>query len=88
MTAPAGPCEWCGGPQNWTIHAGDMYVRCQAGCQSMFPWERVDIPPVSEEGLLAALDLMEPEGGEEVLPLEGGAARVNDRKNTNQGLPF
>ena len=45
MNAPAGPCEWCGGPQNWTIHAGEMYVRCQEGCLALFPEERIDIPP-------------------------------------------
>ena len=51
MSAPAGPCEWCGGPQNWTVHAGVMYVRCVAGCQSLFGNERVEIPPpVSENG--------------------------------------
>jgi len=48
MTAPAGPCEWCGGPQNWTIASGVMYVRCKAGCQSLFGEERVTIPPPSE----------------------------------------
>jgi len=32
VSAPAGPCEWCGGPQWWTIIRGEMYVACQAGC--------------------------------------------------------
>ena len=32
MNAPAGDCEWCGGPQNWTIIAGDFYVSCKGGC--------------------------------------------------------
>ena len=45
MSAPAGKCEWCGGQQSWTIHAGEMFVRCQEGCQSLFPEERIDIPP-------------------------------------------
>ncbi len=49
--APAGPCEWCGGPQSWTIASGVMYVRCKAGCQSLFSEERVDLPRNSEEGL-------------------------------------
>ncbi len=37
MTAPAGLCEWCGGPQQWTIHAGEMWVRCIGGCLGLFP---------------------------------------------------
>ena len=32
MTAPAGDCEVCGGPQWWTFHNGEMYVKCQSGC--------------------------------------------------------
>ena len=32
MGAPAGPCEWCGGPQWWTVVLGAMYVCCKAGC--------------------------------------------------------
>jgi len=49
MSAPAGPCEWCGGPQSWTIIAGEMYVRCQGGCSSLFPEERIDVlPPDSD----------------------------------------
>jgi len=48
MSAPAGPCEWCGGPQWWTIASGVMYVKCQAGCQSLFPSERVVLLPDSE----------------------------------------
>ncbi len=45
MTAPAGPCEWCGGPQWWTIVSGVMYVKCQLGCVSLFPEERYNFSP-------------------------------------------
>ena len=49
MTAPAGPCEWCGGPQYWTFIQGEMYVKCQGGCLGLFA--DVEGPPssVSEE---------------------------------------
>ncbi len=32
MAAPAGPCEWCGGPQWWTVVHGEMWVICKRGC--------------------------------------------------------
>ncbi len=50
MTAPAGACEWCGGPQWWSVHAGVMYVKCQSGCVSLFPEDRVNFLPDSELG--------------------------------------
>ncbi len=48
MTSPAGPCEWCGGPQKWTIIGGDMYVSCDGGC-SPLPGLGLDPPPDSPE---------------------------------------
>ncbi len=51
MSAPAGDCEWCGGPQQWTIHHGEMYVRCEY-CLGLLPEDQVTIlPPISEETL-------------------------------------
>jgi len=47
MSAPAGPCEWCGGPQHWTIIRGDMYVSCDGGCIPL-PLEGLVPPPGSE----------------------------------------
>ena len=44
MSAPAGPCEWCGGPQQWTIHDGEMWVRCVGGCLELVGDEEVDHP--------------------------------------------
>ncbi len=32
MSSPAGPCEWCGGPQVWTVIGGEVYVSCEGGC--------------------------------------------------------
>jgi len=37
MAAPAGLCEWCGGPQRWTLIRGDIYVVCLLGCLPL--WE-------------------------------------------------
>jgi len=48
MHSPAGPCEWCGGPQHWTIIAGEMYVSCDGGC-SPIPGLGLDPPPDSPE---------------------------------------
>ncbi len=84
--APAGPCEWCGGPQWWTVAHGDMYVKCKAGCMSMFPEERVDFPPPDGEESEpyyegGALDGTSQE--EEGVPLEGGAA-----EDIGADLPF
>jgi len=49
MTAPAGPCEWCGGPQWWTIVRGEMFVKCQGGCVSLWETERYNVPPPDGE---------------------------------------
>ncbi len=43
-----GPCECCGGPTNWTIHRGEMLVRCVDGCLPLF--EVIVPPPVSDLG--------------------------------------
>ena len=45
----AGPCEWCGGPQKWTIRAGEMFVHCDAGCLGL-ELEPPVPPPDSEDG--------------------------------------
>jgi len=75
MAAPAGPCEWCGGPQQWTVVAGEMYVRCVAGCQSLFPEGPATHLLDSERFPLRVLGgLLEPSGKEVGKPLEGGAA--------------
>ena len=88
MTAPAGSCEWCGGPQNWTFMHGEMYVRCQLGC---LPLELPGLtPPVSEcPEETPKLSEMEPEQGRSVEPYEGGDAKTsgNQRCETG-GLPF
>ena len=76
MTAPAGPCEWCGGPQNWTFIAGEMYVRCQLGC---LPLEGLGLTPPDSDGAeqMAPSFEMEPEVGGSVVPLEGSDARMS-----------
>ena len=45
MSAPAGLCEWCGGPQQWTFASGVMYVRCLLGCLPLFV---EDLPPTKD----------------------------------------
>jgi len=89
MTAPAGPCEWCGGPQWWTIASGVMYVKCQAGCLSLFPEDRVNFTP--PDGDLEHVSdiiprVMGTSGGVEGLPRKGDAARTNSSELDD--LPF
>ena len=84
MTSPpAGPCEWCGGSQWWTVARGVMYVKCMSGCLSLFPEELFDFPP--PDGVVDGhqLDEWGPELSVEegVEPPEG--ADVND-----DTLPF
>ncbi len=79
MTPPAGPCEWCGGPQWWTIVAGVMYVKCQLGCVSLFPEDRYDFPPpdgdLDELVPKVSMERIREEG---VGPPEGAAANGSD----------
>ncbi len=89
MSAPAGPCEWCGGRQVWTIVAGEMYVMCLEGCLPL-PLEGLAPPPDSEIVACATTlwdEELQGEGG--VKPLEGGEARMSDPDNSELGeLPF
>ena len=48
MAAPAGPCEWCGGPQFWTVVRGEVWVSCKGGCSSL-PGLVDELPPVERE---------------------------------------
>ena len=88
MTSPAGPCEWCGGPQNWTIHLGEMYVRCKGGC---LPLDLEELVQPSPNSAIAASWYNDGDGNgtleeERVVPPEGGAARVTEEGS--KGLPF
>jgi len=88
MAAPADPCEWCGGPQFWTIIHGEMYVLCQQGCLGFDFEASVNPLPCSEDpGIPADVKLPfgtnKREGG---VPLEGGAAKVSDSEHSD--LPF
>jgi len=96
MAAPAGPCEWCGGPQQWTIIRGDMYTRCVSGCM---PLSLEGLVPCSRNGE-RSLDYYE--GGAldgttrlgEGVPLEGGDVKeteedgCNDLDQKDRDLPF
>ena len=85
MSAPAGPCEWCGGPQWWTTVLGEIYVACKNGCLPL-PWAE-EVPPlfpVRTAGALVRIGEMgvDIEGGEGYLPHEGSEAEA--RRNTNK----
>ena len=82
MTAPAGPCEWCGGSQQWTFIAGEMYVRCVGGCLGL-PLEAEVLPTDSDVALEAEYCSSHVELNEErrVEPYEGGDARETDSRS-------
>ncbi len=42
-----GPCEWCGGPQVWTVIRGEIYEACKGGCLPL-PLEGL-VPPTDSE---------------------------------------
>jgi len=76
VSAPAGKCEWCGGPQSWTIVHGEMFVACELGCLPL-PFEGLEPPPDGEfrdSGLEGPSGTSEEEGG--TGPCEGGGAKV------------
>ena len=81
MAAPAGLCEWCGGPQWWTVRAGEMYVCCKSGCLPL-PLEGEVLP--SSAGSSLEGDRVDSPGGGQYLTREGreaeaeAIARVND----------
>jgi len=78
----AGPCEWCGGPQNWTTHAGEVLVRCVNGCLPLFEVVILS-PPDCDDRAAWSNPQMEPWAGGGVVPLEG-----SDAKETDDDLPF
>ncbi len=88
MTAPAGPCEWCGGPHWWTIVQDEMYVKCVAGCLPL-PFEgEVLSSPISDPELIGPIvkRVMEQVEAERVYPVKAGTqTRVVE---TEDELPF
>ena len=88
MSAPAGPCEWCGGPQWWTIVRDEMYVKCQAGCLPL-PFEgEVLASPISDPESIGPIvkRVMEQAEAERVYPV--GAALQTRVAETNDELSF
>ena len=79
MSAPAGPCEWCGGPQHWTTIRGEVYVSCDMGCLPL-PMEGFAAAPPDGDGPEETPKVaeMEPEERERVAPCEGAADRTSD----------
>ena len=87
MASPAGPCEWCGGPQRWTIIRDEMYVSCLGGCLGLFDEGPGDPLTDSEVARWGAGDwTMEPPKEERVVPPEGGAAKMDG--TVGDELPF
>ncbi len=81
-----GPCEWCGGPQSWTVIAGVVYESCDSGCMPL-PLEGL-VPPQlpSPESEVDWGDLADGTFlGSEGVTLEGAAA---DETVEDSDLPF
>ncbi len=87
MSAPAGPCEWCGGPQHWTLISGEVYVSCDSGC---IPLEGLGLTPPTD-----AKELRRPEGkpkmehsfGGSVGPPEGRETKTSDKGLEHVAVP-
>jgi len=73
MAAPAGPCEWCGGPQWWTVVLGEMWVSCKRGCLPL-PLEG-EVLDSSAGSTIDRVDVDCPLGIQ-YLPREGGEAEA------------
>ncbi len=88
MTAPAGPCEWCGGPQQWTFIRGELFVRCKKQCSLELDLEGFGTtPPISDEGLGPLRCPLEPLGnGGVVAPMRGDDS--NRSIDDEDDLPF
>jgi len=81
MAAPAGPCEWCQGPQQWTIIQGEMYVRCIGGCLPL----ALDmlVPPPDSEDLEGSVNAVGTFG-----KVEGVTRSGREAEETDDDLPF
>ncbi len=73
MAAPAGPCEWCGGPQWWTVVRGEMWVCCKLGCLPL-PLEG-EVLPCSAGSSIEVVQVDSP-GGRQYLTREGREAEA------------
>jgi len=83
MTAPAGPCEWCGGPQKWTFIAGEMYVLCVGGCLGLV-FEGLLPPSVSEEAMRCYADPKKSRSG--TILGEGGSSTCEGGDATDSSM--
>ena len=88
MSAPAGPCEWCGGPQWWTVILGEVAVACKLGCLPLL-LEGLDPLPDSEKSeqspKLRHIGTLLEGGGSR--PYEGGDAKTSAVQDED-GLPW
>ncbi len=88
MSAPAGPCEWCGGPQEWTIIRDEMYVRCLLGCLPLDLEGLVPLPSAARSSLCTISEVFGPFAREEGKETpEGGDAAVSGQDSEDE-LPF
>jgi len=94
VTAPAGPCEQCGGPQWWTIVSGEMYTKCKAGCLWLDLEGEVLLPPKCDLESIGSITqrVMEQLGRRGLVPCEGGDANLSDKSligdHPTDDLPF
>ncbi len=85
MPSHVGPCEWCGGPQVWTLIHGIVYESCCSGCLPL-PFDSF-VPPPDSESESTGADPSELFGGGGVEgALEGGETETSTTDVTE--LPF
>jgi len=71
-------CDLCGGRTEWTLFAGERYVRCVAECDQLTLDGFELLPSDSEDaGHAWSREVMGTSGGKEGVPLGGHAAETS-----------
>ncbi len=59
MSAPAGPCEWCGGPSWWTVIRGEVWTLCKQGCLPLPLEEEIQVRAAGSASEVDRVDFRE-----------------------------
>ena len=75
-----GACVRCGGPQVWTLHAGDIWVACKHDCLS----DQLMLDGTRNPPLISLCS--EPDGLKELEETEGGKGTPEGRESNTSGI--
>ena len=83
-----GPCEWCGGPQHWTLFEEEVYASCDSGCLPI-PGVDVGAPPgIYEKPDALETEMEHPEESRVSTPESGAADRDIRSVLVHVGVPL